>query len=361
MSRLRTFGSPGRYFQGPGAIGELAGLAAGFGAKAPMVVADAVVKALLQERLAAALGPRTCFADFSGECTAAEIDRLARQAGDIGADLILGVGGGKAIDTAKGVRIQRPVPLVIIPTIASNDSPTSRIAVVYTDEHQLLEVRRMDSNPDVVLVDTSVIAAAPLRFFVSGIGDALSKKFEAAQCLGSGSDNFYGGRPPLIATTIANACYETIRVHAEPALAALRRGELDEHVEQTVEATILLSGMAFENGGLSIAHSLTRGLSIVPGVAAALHGEQVAWGLLVQWVLEDRTEEFLADQLAFYRRIGLPRTLRELGLQGDPADAAATIAQDSWARAPYIRALAHPIDPARLEAAIRMTERFASS
>ncbi|MBE0595366.1 MAG: iron-containing alcohol dehydrogenase, partial [Gemmatimonadales bacterium] len=128
---------------------------------------------------------------------------------------------------------------------------------------------------------------------------------------------------------------------------------------QTVEATILLSGLAFENGGLSIAHSLTRGLSIVPGVAEALHGEQVAWGLLVQWVLEERTEEFLADQLAFYRRIGLPRTLRELGLQGDPAAAAATIAQDSWTRAPYVRALTQPIDPARLEAAIRMTERFA--
>ena len=359
LAALRAFGSPQRYLQGPGAIRELAGIVSSFGAARPFVVADAVVQALLRTDLEAALGAGARFADFSGECSATEIDRLATQARAANADLILGVGGGKAIDAAKGVRIQQPMPLVVMPSIASNDSPTSRVVVVYTDDHQLLEVRRMPTNPDVVLVDTTIIAAAPPRFFVSGIGDALSKKFEAAQCAGSGGMNFYAGRPPALAQVIADACYDIIRRHAEPALAAVRERRSDSHVEQTVEATILLSGLAFENGGLSIAHSLTRGLSIVPGVANALHGEQVAWGLLVQWVLEGRAEAFMADQLAFYSRIGLPRTLRELGLQEDPARAAATIARDSWARAPYVKALTAPIDPERLEAAIRATEHFA--
>lgn len=359
--RLRAFGSPQRYLQGPSALRELGGIVATFGARRPFVVADAVVQALLRGDLQAALGADARFAVFGGECSAAEIDRLAAQARTAGADMIVGVGGGKAIDAAKGVRILQPMPLVVVPSIASNDSPTSRIVVVYTDDHRLLEVRRMPTNPDVVLVDTAIIAAAPPRFFVSGIGDALSKKFEAAQCAGSGGNNFYAGRPPAIAQAIANACYDIIREHAEPALAAVRRKQPDPHVEETVEATILLSGLAFENGGLSIAHSLTRGLSIVPGVADALHGEQVAWGLLVQWVLEGRPDHFIADQLAFYARIGLPRSLRELGLAGDPDEAAATIAQDTWTRAPYVQALTTPIDRSRLEAAIRATRDFGST
>src|SRR5690606_12304627 len=139
-----------------------------------------------------------------------EIDRLAAEAAAAGADIIVGVGGGKAIDAAKGVRIARDVPLVIVPTVASNDSPTSRLVVTYTASHVLDEVRRMRTNPDIVLVDTEVLVSAPERFFVAGVGDAISKKFEAAQCIATGKDNFYAARPPRLAQVIADTCYEII-------------------------------------------------------------------------------------------------------------------------------------------------------
>src|SRR5690606_33114214 len=207
-------------------------------------------------------------------------------------------------------------------------------------------------------VDTEVLVAAPERFFVSGIGDAISKKFEAAQCVATGNQNFYAARPPLLATRIADACYEVIREHAEGALAARRAGRGDEEFENTVEATILLSGLAFEHGGLSIAPSLTRGFSSVPGVADALHGEQVAFGLLVQLILEQRPRGFIDDMVAFYGRVGLPRSLTELGLQGDPVAAACTIADDTWARAPYVRALSAPVDAGRLADAVLKAHRL---
>src|SRR5690606_5711674 len=189
---LRAFGSPGRYVQGAGALGQLGALAGEHGRK-PFVVADDVVLGLLRRRLEASLGALaadTRFARFGGECTVAEIDRLAAEAAAAGADIIVGVGGGKAIDAAKGVRIARDVPLVIVPTVASNDSPTSRLVVTYTASHVLDEVRRMRTNPDIVLVDTEVLVRAPERFFVAGAGDAISKKFESAQCIATGKDNF---------------------------------------------------------------------------------------------------------------------------------------------------------------------------
>lgn len=358
---FRAFGSPLRYVQGPGCLAQLGDFARQCGATRALVVADAVVQRLLRPALEAPLaaaGVAAEFAEFGGECTAAEIDRLAAQAAAVGADLIIGAGGGKAIDAAKGSCIQRPGPLFIVPTIASNDSPTSRVVVVYTEQHQLHEVRRMNTNPDLVLVDTTVLVAAPERFFIAGIGDALSKTFEAAQCAASGGLNFYGGHPPLIARAIADAGYATLRQHAEGALAAVRRGQADAHFENAVEATTLLSGLAFENGGLSIAHALTRGFSIVPGVADALHGEQVAFGLLVQLLLEGRPREFIDDLLGFYARVGLPRSLRALGLKDDAAPAARLIAQDSWQRAPYARHLSAPVDAARIEAALLAADQL---
>src|SRR5512133_1293658 len=129
---LRAFGSPHRYVQGPGALAQLGDLAASYG-KRPLVIADAVVLRLLRSRLEHSLGAlasAACFAGFGGECTADEIARLSAEAKSVGADLVIGVGGGKAIDTAKGVRIGLGRPLVIVPTIASNDSPTSRLCVV---------------------------------------------------------------------------------------------------------------------------------------------------------------------------------------------------------------------------------------
>ena len=355
---LRVFGAPRRYVQGPGALAEIAGFL-GAREESVLVVADSVVLGLLRQPLIEAMGPhaaRATFAEFGGECSSGEIARMTRLARECAARWIVGVGGGKAIDTAKGVARETAAALIVVPTVASNDSPTSRLAVVCTEDHVLAEVRLMMHNPDAVIVDTSVIVRAPERFFVAGIGDALSKKFEADACFHTGGLNFYRQHPPYVALTLADACYAAIREHALPAISALRRGEPDDAFERTVEATVLLSGLAFENGGLSIAHSLTRGLSTDPVLARALHGEQVAWGLLVQLLLEGRDEAMLADLMGFYGRIGLPRNLGELGHTGDTGALAGPIARATWERAPYVKHLRAPVDAARIEAAISTLE-----
>ena len=349
---LRIFGAPSRYLQGPGALARLGEELRAHGQQ-PLVIADATVNALLKAPVLAgrgALAQAASWATFSGECTADEIQRIAAAAQ--GAEVVVGVGGGKTIDTAKGVSILLKRPIVIVPTVASNDSPTSRLAVLYTAEHALSEVRLMQRNPDTVLVDTAVIAQAPERFFVAGIGDALSKKFESAQSAASGGNNFFQASPPFLARQLGDACYDVIRQHSEAALLALRRREPDEAFERVVEATVLLSGLAFESGGLSIAHAVLRGFSIIPPMARSLHGEQVAFGLLVQWVLEGRSGADIHELLGFYARIGLPRTLQELGCTEPVAQVAATIAGHTWTHAPYVRNLVAPVDAQRIEAAL---------
>jgi len=251
---------------------------------------------------------------FAGECTHAAIAALSAEARDARADVVVALGGGKTIDTAKGIARTLGTRLVIAPTVASNDSPTSRLIVVYDDTHRLVAVDYLTRNPDVVLVDTEVIVRAPVRFFRAGIGDAISKRYEAAQCARAGGLNFFGGAPPDTAGILADRCHAVIVAHGEAALEAVGRRTATPAVESVVEATVLLSGLGFESGGLSLSHALLRGLSALPELSGALHGEQVAFGTIVQLLLERPPVETLDAHIALLARLGLPTTLAALGL-----------------------------------------------
>ncbi|MDT4836012.1 Glycerol dehydrogenase [compost metagenome] len=230
-----------------------------------------------------------------GDLTPDVIAQLRAQAAPAGVDMVIAVGGGKSLDAGKAVAKSSHCHLITVPTVASNDAPTSKNYVLYDAHHNLLAVEHMLFNPTIVLVDTAVIATAPAHFFRAGLGDAVSKKFEAEQCQRNGGKNMYDGAPPLTAQFIADGCLRTLLADGADAVAAAGSGQPTPAFERVVEAMILMSGLGFESGGLSIAHALTRGLPKINGVAASAHGLQVALGLLVQLDLEQRADGMLAD------------------------------------------------------------------
>jgi glycerol dehydrogenase len=292
---------------------------------------------------------------FGGEITYPEIDRLADEARRGDSDLVIAMGGGKAIDAGKGVSKRLGCPIVVVPTIASNDAPTSRLIVVYDEKHAIVGVEMLASNPDFVLVDTAIIARAPRRLLAAGIGDCMSKTFEAHACAAAAGLNFFGGRPPLAALALADACYATVRLDGEAALAACDRNEPDQALENVVEAAVLLSGLGFESGGLSVAHSLTRGLTAHPKLSGALHGELVAYGTLVQVAHEGRPAEARADIATFCEACGLPRRLADLGLPDPSASDYAIIAGPTLA-ASHMKHVAKPATKESIIGAMRLVE-----
>ena len=360
-TRPRIMGMPRRYVQGPGTL-DLLGETVAAISDSVAIIADELVWSALGERILSVLAASGLVArrlPFAGECTEAEISRLVAMAD--GAGCVLAAGGGKAIDTAKGVATALSREVVVFPTIASNDSPTSRLIVVYSEDHVLERARRMEMNPAVVVVDTEVILAAPRRFLLAGIGDALSKIHEVSQSTASGGANFFDGSPPLTALAISRCCWEVIRNDASAALAAHSAGTANEAFERLVEATILMSGLAFENGGLSVAHAVLRGFSAQPAFSRSLHGEQVAVGLVIQLLTDPGNIKTARDVVDFCRKIGLPVTLAELGADRPAEEIARSIAEFTFRTAPYVTNIDIALDVDGLEQAILAADRLGRS
>lgn len=359
-SAVRIFGSPPRYYQGPGALDLLPRVIAETGTR-PAIVVDKDVLKLVAERLRALLsGTDHVLLPFGGEVTVAAMDGLAQQAEQADADLIVGMGGGKALDAGKGVALRCGVRFISVPTVASNDSPTGMALAVYDEQHRMAAVEAMARNPEAVIADTQLIAQAPARFLLAGIGDALAKKFEAEAAVRDGGTSAH--RAPQLRTGlyIADGCYRTIREHGEAAMAAAGSGVPDEAFEAVVEANILMAGLGFENGGLGLAHGLTRGLVRTPMVESAPHGFHVAYGLLVLLAVEGRDEAFMADLERFYRALGLPRSLLDLGLQKITSAVIAEIARHA-ATAPAGAYLVISASPEQIMAGIEQIERRAAT
>ncbi|MDQ3510062.1 MAG: glycerol dehydrogenase [Actinomycetota bacterium] len=311
--RAMVFAAPGRYVQGRGAIVGLGGELENLGAKKPLVLSDAVVKEAVGEEALDVSG--AIRVDFNGECSPGEIERVAKAAADGGADTIVGVGGGKTMDTAKAVAHPAELPLVIVPTIASTDAPTSSLSVVYDDDGAFKEYRFFGKNPNVVIVDTAVIARAPVRFLVGGIGDGLSTYFEADTSSTTRKPTMAGGAPLSAALTLARLCYDTLLEHGVAARLAVEKQAVTPAVEKVVEANTLLSGLGFESGGLAAAHSIHNGLTALPGTHHFWHGEKVAFGVIAMIMLEERPAEVLEEVVDFCLTVGLPVALSDIGLE----------------------------------------------
>jgi glycerol dehydrogenase len=353
---IRVFSSPLRYVQGPGAIDEVGRFAALRHSRAALLV-DAALADLIEPRLRRSVeraGVTTVSIPVSGEVTPENIDRLSGELDGYGPDVIIAAGGGKTLDLGKGVSRSRGVPVITVPTIASNDGPTSRVIAQYDGQHRLVATPVMTHNPEAVIVDTALINGAPARFLLSGIGDATAKYFEATATLRSGGLTSHSTLPLMLPLAITQSCYSTLLRDAAAALDMLGSPDVSRELENVVEAVVLMSGLGFESGGLSIAHAMTRGLMIVEGASAHLHGYHVAYGLLVQLRHEgNETDLALVDEL--FATVGLPRSLAELDAATDDATLA-TIAAAAMS-APHSENSVPQADAASLIAAMRAVER----
>lgn len=314
---IKAFRSPGRYIQGKGVLNSLGKETAELGTKA-FILSDEVVWGLLSEKIEQTFANSNAtftYNNFMGEASENEIKRLGKDADKNGADVIVALGGGKAIDTAKALADDVNKPVIIVPTIASTDAPTSALSVIYTDDGAFEGYRFYTKNPDLVLVDTEVIVNAPASLFAAGIADAMATCVEATATNKANGDTMAGGKPTLAAQAIANYCQEILFRDGVAAYTAVQNKVITQAVDNVTEANTLLSGLGFENGGLAGAHAVHNGFTALEGdIHHVSHGGKVAYGTLTQLVLENRPIEELKKFIKFYQAIDMPTTLEEIHL-----------------------------------------------
>lgn len=312
-----VFKSPSRYIQGAGVIEELAKETEAIGQQ-PLLIADEVVWDITKEAIEASFkGSKSeyHFEQFNGEASTKEIDRISDKGKEQSADVVIGVGGGKTLDTVKAVSDQLGVPVVIVPTTASTDAPTSALSVIYSDDGVFEGYKFYDKNPELVLVDTAIVVNAPIRLFASGICDAMATLVEVKATLKRNGDTMAGGKPTLASQAIAEMAEKTLFEHGLSAYKSANEGIVTPAVEAIVEANTLLSGLGFENGGLAGAHAIHNGFTALHGdIHDLTHGEKVAYGTLVQLVLERKTETEIKKYIDFYNQIDMPTTLEDMHL-----------------------------------------------
>ena len=271
---IRTVISPGRYVQGPGAINRLGEFLGTIG-KVPLLVADDVVWGFVGHDVETSLraaGLPSRREKFNGIPSSGEIDRLVRVIADAGADVIVAIGGGSTIDAVKASGFLSAIRWATVPTVASTDAPTSALAVIYTEDGAFEEYRFFPRNPDLVLVDSQLIANAPAHFLAAGVGDALATWLEARATAQSSSLTMAGGLPTLTGTALAKLSWDVLWENALPAMDAVRDHVLTPALEKVIEANTLLSGLGFESGGLAAAHAIHNGLTAAPPTHGLAHG-----------------------------------------------------------------------------------------
>lgn len=360
----RSFGGPGKYIQCAGEISRLPHHLKELGKTAFLLVDgfvfEAMGKTLAQSFEGTGISAR--MEKFAGECCTEEIERVTALAKAAKAEIVVGIGGGKTLDTAKLAAIANDARIVTVPTIASTDAPCSAVAVRYTVHGIFEEAMFLPRNPDAVIVDSALIARAPVRFLVAGIGDALSTWFEARSNLDSRSANLVQPNmaPPAAGIAIARACHDVLMRDALAARIAVEKDLLTPAVENIIEANTLLSGLGFENCGVSAAHGIHDGLTVLDETHGFLHGEKVAFGVLCLLMLEGRPLAEIEETTRFCRALGLPTKLADLNLGKATPDDIERVAEASLKPGSSTYKVAVPLSVAIVRDAILALDAFTS-
>ncbi|GGH28738.1 glycerol dehydrogenase [Paenibacillus segetis] len=366
----KAFISPTKYVQGEDELLNLGYFVKTFGDSA-LLIAHPDDVSRVKEKLDFTINKfniKLVESDFHGECSREEVARLQALATEYSCSCTIGLGGGKAIDTAKCVA--EGEALIIVPTIAATDAPTSHSAVLYTPEGAFDDYAYFKQSPSVVMIDTTVIANAPTRFLVSGMGDALSTYFEARATSRSYS-NVNAGLPCGVnegvcaeakgtktALALAKLCYETLLEDGVKAKLSSDRNVVTPALENIIETNILLSGLGFESGGLAAAHAIHNGLTSLEGTHHYYHGEKVAFSTIAQLVLENADKAEIQEVITFCAAVGLPICLADIGVVHMSDEELMEVAEKACIKEESIHSMPFPITAEAVAAAITVADQI---
>ncbi len=348
--------APALVVRGFGVISEMGETIAQFGSR-PLVVGGEMSLVSLGDRLNPVFKAQSLIAksiSYRPDCSESTIKALQIAADQHQADFVIATGGGKSLDAAKLIAFKRGCSIVTIPSCGATCAAWTALSNIYTDEGAFRYDVGLFRCPDLLILDYELVMTAPERTLVAGIGDAIAKWYEASVSSGTSKQTFV-----MAAVNQAKVLHDLL---LEQSVDALANPGSDRWCE-VVDATVLLAGVSGGIGGAQCrtvaAHAVHNGLTQLPESHGILHGEKVAFGILVQLRLEEAVQGKVADDrfalLDFYRAIGLPMSLEDLGFGHVSNQALLSAAEFACKPGSDIHHLPFAVNPQQVFEAMRST------
>lgn len=355
MGRLRAMREPLKYVQGRDATLKFHEEMGYMGKRWLFVCSNSGYKACHDkiEKSFGELDDYRRYEVFGGISSKGEIAKMEEIVKADNIDTVVAVGGGSAVDTAKATAYYTGKHIVIVPTVAATDAPCTGLSVIYNDDHSFDKYLFYPTNPDAVMVDTTVIANAPVKFLIAGMGDALGTYFEGRASIRTESASLEGTGITRTGQALARLCYDTLKTYGKQAVEACKVHAVTPALEAICEANVYLSGVGADNVNCAAAHSFYNGVTSL-GIKHADHGCCVALGTLVQLVLEGAPKEEFEEVQNFCLEVGLPVTLEEIGVT--TPEQVEAIAKNACIPGETIHNLAGDVQPIELYDAIMQAD-----
>lgn len=254
------------------------------------------------------------FVPYGGECTDQRVREVLCIVQEQKMEGIVAVGGGKVSDLGKAVAHQAGIPILILPTLASTCAAYTPLSVMYHSDGSMDRYDIFAVSNALVLIEPKVILTSPINLMVAGIGDTLAKWYEADAMI---SQLETQSIEIQIAAYAAKRCQQVLLASGQEALEAMKKQQINQAFLDVLETNILLGGMVGgfgdDYGRTSGAHSIHDALTILPQSHTQLHGNKVAYGILIQLVIENKWEE-INKLILFYKKLNLPTCLADMHL-----------------------------------------------
>ena len=265
--------------------------------------------------------------EYAGYPNHAVAKSIAEEARENGYGAVVAVGGGRVIDMGKSAAAIAGLPVIAVPTIAATCACFAAVTIMYTEDGVFTDAAFRQHSPVLVIADTDVLAAAPVRYLRAGIADSLAKWYEVAPAVRQGGDLYlrlalqYGA---LIRDVLEKTGAETADAVEQSSVeqgkvdeAGLDEAGLGEVLDNVFLVTGLCGSIITIKTSQGIAHPLYNALSHYPALRKRLHGEKVAFGLVTQGILGGEDEKDIIKRVLVLKKLKIPLTLRELGFGVD--------------------------------------------
>jgi glycerol dehydrogenase len=275
---------------------------------------------------------------YGGDATYENGDMLAENPLVQKADMLFGVGGGRACDTVKYVADKLDKPLFTFPTLASNCAAVTSISVMYNSDGTFKDYYYPKIGNH-CFIHSGIIADSPRDLLWAGIGDALSKECEAV----FSSRGKSLSHTPLMGIQLSHVCTDPLVDYGAKALEDLENGNSSYELEQVVLDIIVSTGLVsnmtttpddyYYNS--TLAHCVYYGSTVTENGHNYLHGEVVSLGVLCLLQFDGQMEE--VDRLMkFNASIGLPVCFDDIKIREDEFEKMAEkfVTTREWASRP---------------------------